>query len=372
MVIREDEAFLQLTARLGTPLYVYRLGTLTDKVEKIRRAFDFDQLVLLFATMANPNLEILRCLGTLSVGACVNSIPHLRLSLSAGIAPERIQYSATAISEGDMRGIIEAKVDVNLDSERQASRFVRSGLRRLGLRVNAASLVGRSSGDRIGIEAGKLQAVQSCVAQYVGSIAGLHVYIVTNFHRASEMIPTVEAFCRAAARISTLEYINIGGGVGVAYSDDDLDFDIEEYAGYVKDAFYRIPGARSGRVRLFFEPGRALSAGCGSFLATVTDVKELNGKKYVGTDASVAIFPRPMHYPDSPHRVRVLNRSGAPDLVESTIVGQTTFSGDVLGNQRLPSDVQEGDILVFDNAGAYCASMYSHFLGQHEPKYVIV
>jgi diaminopimelate decarboxylase len=83
----------------------------------------------------------------------------------------------------------------------------------------------------------------------------------------------------------------------------------------------------------------------------------------------VAVFPRPLHHPDSPHKVRLLLGADGNlgDQDDAVVVGRTTFSRDILAVCRLPRNAEVGDILVFEDAGAYCWSMASRFLGQPEP-----
>ncbi|HXM74572.1 MAG TPA: hypothetical protein VN904_04795, partial [Chthoniobacterales bacterium] len=115
---------------------------------------------------------------------------------------------------------------------------------------------------------------------------------------------------------------------------------------------------------------RSLVANCGTFVTRVTDVKTLRDKAYVGVDGSVAVFPRPFHHPDTPHRIRHLNGEDtrkANGCENAAVVGRTTFSRDILGTALLPRDLRPGDLLAVDDAGAYSYSMASRFLGQPEP-----
>src|SRR5262249_36939508 len=107
----------------------------------------------------------------------------------------------------------------------------------------------------------------------------------------------------------------------------------------------------------------------GLFLTRITDVKTLRDTRFVVVDASVSVFPRPFHHPGSYHKAEVLGQpveAGGP-TVPSTVVGRTTFSRDILGVYELPARLEVGSILAFHDAGAYCESMMSRFLGQREP-----
>jgi diaminopimelate decarboxylase len=206
-----------------------------------------------------------------------------------------------------------------------------------------------------------------------GVINGLHVYVGTNFQSADEMLPTLRAFFNMALSIPELEYVNIGGGVGVDYTRIGDQFNLLKFGSEVSKLTRRLAERMGRDVTLFFEPGRSLVASSGAFFTRVTDIKRLSGTTYVTVDASIAIFPRPFHHPDSPHRVQAVGRAHeTKSLEEVTIVGRTTFSRDILAQCKLPSTIELGDLLVFEDAGAYCQSMISQFLGQGEPPYLII
>lgn len=354
-----DATLLETVRTVGTPAYVYDLEVLKTRISQYRSAFAVPGFTLLFATMANPAPEILGLLAREDVGACVNSIPHLHLALANGIPPGRIQFTASGLSREQMIELIRLDINTNLDSPSQISQWLECGGGAFGLRINAGSLTGRP-GDRLGVAVGELKAI----AAGPGRIRGLHVYVGTNFRRAEDMFPTLQAFYAAAGEMDHLEYVNVGGGVGVDYERSGTPFNISAYGREVTRLHREL--SPDNRTVLYFEPGRSLTADSGVFLSSVTDVKALDGRTFVACDGSVAVFPRPFHQPDSPHHVRRLGSAGLEDH-PVVIVGRTTFSRDILAECRLPSELQVGDVLAFEDAGAYCSSMASRFLGQPEP-----
>lgn len=355
----------RLADTAGTPLYVYDLASVSVQIRRYRAAIPVDGFTLLFATMANPAPEILNHLASEGVGACVNSLPHLRLVLDAGIPASRIQYTASGVARDQMKALIEVGVRVNLDSRRQIVQWRDLGGGPFGVRLNAGSLIG-IEGDRLGLDATELDTL--LLETPLDLIEGVHVYVGTNFLRAPDMFPTLRAFFTAAERLPALRYVNVGGGAGVDYAGAGEGFDIDVFGRELSSLHARLAAGRA--LELHFEPGRSLTASSGVFLSRVTDVKDLNGTTFVACDGSVAVFPRPFHQPESPHRVRALNGArGGRDVV---VVGRTTFSRDILARCTLPSDIQVGDVLAFEDAGAYCSSMASRFLGQPDPAAVFV
>jgi diaminopimelate decarboxylase len=182
------------------------------------------------------------------------------------------------------------------------------------------------------------------------------------------MMPTLQAMFDLAARSDDVDYVNIGGGVGVDYSRESGSFDYRAFGAEVCAMARQAAERRPRPFMLLFEPGRSLVASSGVFITRVTDVKSLAGSRLVVVDASVSLFPRPYHHPGNYHHVRVLDAApGDVETVTSTIVGRTTFSRDILGVYSLPRSLRVGSLLAFDDAGAYCESMMSRFLGQRYP-----
>lgn len=351
-----------------TPYYLYDLKRLRCRVEEFRAAFAATEHSLFFATMANDCPPVLETLAALNVGACVNSQAHLELAWSAGF--NQVQFTSTALGADDMERLLETNTPVNLDSAGQISAWGGLGGTHAGLRINAASLGAGRPRDRIGVAAADVQRLRG-VAREVGvQLNGLHVYVGTNLRHHEEALPTITALFELAERLPELEYLNLGGGVGVNYARKGPDFDVAAYGSGVSQLWERLCRKRGRPIRLVIEPGRGLVAACGAFFTRITDIKLLDGQRFVGVDGSIAIFPRPFHHPDSPHHIELAERclARSSEFVEFQIVGRTTFSRDILGIARLPTDLAPGDLIVFRDAGAYSQSMRSRFLGQREPE----
>lgn len=366
----EDAELLALAKAHGTPLYVYDLPRLRRRIHDLRAAFSSAGTTLYFATMANDRLPVLRLLAESGLGACINSMPHLELAMEAGFSAGRIQFTSTGMTHADMGVLQDLRIRANLDSLAQLETWFALGAIEGGLRVNAAALGRGLKSDRIGVDA---TAVPDAVALARGKrLAGLHIYVGTNFQHPDDMLPTLDAFFELAATVPELQYVNIGGGIGIDYARQGTDFDINAYGAGVGRLAKRLRASHGEHVSVIVEPGRGLAAQCGTFLTSVTDVKMLSGQRFASVDGSVAIFPRPFHHPETPHHVRLVSRANSNFSTPTLVVGRTTFSRDILGTAPLPPDLRPGDVIAFDDAGAYSQSMMSRFLGQPEPQAVFV
>ncbi|MGH9348430.1 MAG: diaminopimelate decarboxylase family protein [Vicinamibacterales bacterium] len=354
----------------GTPLFYYALETLRRQIARLRGAISGYPVRLLFATMANDRAEILRAIAAEGVGACVNSVPHLARAIDNGFSTENMQFTSCGLPVADMAYLQSLGVAVNLDSPGQVRAWCRLKPGAVtGARINAASLTGSAPPDRIGMDVKDFELARGIARDLGGRVNGVHIYAGTNFQAPHEILPTLRAILDLAGSCRDVEYVNIGGGIGVDYSHSAEPFDYETFGAEVCSLARHASRQRDRPLALLFEPGRSLVASSGLFVTRVTDIKTLGDTRFVVVDASVSVFPRPYHHPGSLHKARVLDLDdGVGQTVPSTVVGRTTFSRDILGTYSLPANLQIGAMLAFEDAGAYCESMMSRFLGQRDPR----
>jgi diaminopimelate decarboxylase len=272
---------------------------------------------------------------------------------------------------------------VNVDSVGQLDRYGRlNPASKVGLRINPTSsllslrdsdraFVGPSS--RIGILEEELPEAFAVAQKHGLILNGVHVYLGTNLMDLDSFRRGAAEVLRIAARFAELEYVDFGGGVGVKSRFSDAAFDLDGYGAMIAEQMYRFSETRRKDIKLILEPGRALVADAGYFLTTVVDVKDRPDRVYVGVDASVDIFPRPLFYDDAYHEITVYDGNGHEPLNKpSDICGNTTYSRDFLGRNRFLPCVSVGDILVVHNAGGYCYSAITDFLGRLRPAEVLI
>lgn len=370
-----DQDLTKAAAQLGTPLFYYSMTALRQQIARLRESLNGYPVRLLFATMANDRAEVLRTISGEGVGACVNSVLHLRRALDHGFPASSIQFTSCGLPVDDMKYLQSLGIPANLDSPGQIEAWcgVREGAV-VGARLNAASLSGSPAKvDRIGMTVADFERAKVLAQRKGGRVNGIHIYAGTNFQTAREILSILRCAFEVAQNHRDLDYINLGGGIGINYEHSGHEFEYQEFGRGVCALARQASEQRGAPLTVLFEPGRSLVGSSGKFVTRVTDVKELGGSRFVVVDASVSVFPRPYHQPGSFHRVSVLNHSGngSTRWVSSTIVGRTTFSRDILGSYELPADLTVGSLISFDDAGAYCESMISRFLGQGDPAFYV-
>lgn len=359
----------RLLQKHRTPLYYYSKKVLIDTINELKHAFPIKNFQLLFATMANDNYNFLSTIRENKVGACINSIKHLELVLNCGFEREQIQFTSTGIKPEDLKKLQEEKITVNFDSLSQLQSYLAlANGSKAGLRVNTKSICKEVDlEDRLGLEVSDVARAIKLAKECDSKITGLHIYVGTNYKSHVQMMPAIHSFLALAERVPDLEYVNIGGGIGVNYLNEEDRFDIRSYGLEICKLVETLSRKKRQTIQLVFEPGRRLAAESGVFVTRITDLKQLNGQRYIVIDGSIAIFPRPFHHPDSPHKALFPFVTKNQSLIDSIIVGKTTFSKDIFLRTQAPMELQIGDVVIFEKAGAYCDSMRSRFLGQNEP-----
>jgi diaminopimelate decarboxylase len=197
------------------------------------------------------------------------------------------------------------------------------------------------------------------------------MYAGTNTLRATRFVECLDRLIAASDLLPDLEYLDLGGGFGVAYKEDRSRLDLHSLGVDLSRRFESLSKRRGRAVRLMIEPGRALVARAGTLLMKVVSVKQRGGRRYVGVDSTVGNIVVESVY-HSYHRIEALAPRGEPLEIPTDVCGNTTHSRDYLGRScRLP-ELAPGDILALCDAGAYGYAMSSHFLNRPRPAEVVI
>jgi diaminopimelate decarboxylase len=369
------EKIQQISQIEKSPFYLYRASLIREQCKKFR-AIPYENKSIHFATMANISPEFLKIIREEGLKVFVNSIPHLRAVQSLGFQGDDIVFTASAMDESAMRYVYESGAQLNLDSINQLKEWMRLfGDAPVGIRCNIGELVpaknthagyfiGRDS--RLGLIWEEIQSLKGAK-----NIRGLHVYVGTDILDLQYFLTCYEALGKLIPFFPRLEYLNFGGGFGIDESGKD-EFPFAEYAEKVTHLMEELSVKAKKTLRLVLEPGRIIGGVSGLFVCRVTDVKKRSHCSFVGVNASSVQFPRPLFYPETASHPVVMIRNGAivkDDKKQLTsLYGCSTYSRDFLLRGGLLPQSKIGDILVLGNAGSYCTSAFTDFLGFPRPK----
>ena len=367
----EDVPLERLVKEQGTPCYLYSHATLIRHFQAFDQAFSSVPHLVAFAMKANSNLAILRLMASQGSGADIVSGGELFRALQAGIPPRKIVFAGVGKSREELAYALDADVllfNVESPAELHALNEVArgKGLRaRVALRVNPdidpKTHPYISTGlkkSKFGISADRAVEEFTHAASLSNvEVIGVHAHIGSQLTQVS---PFVESLNKVLGLIETLKtrgipirYLNIGGGLGITYSDETPPHP-REFADAIT------PLLREAQCEIIMEPGRVIAGNAGVLLTRVLYLKETGAKKFAVVDAAMNDLLRPSLY-QAHHDILPVRR--VPNASEEAydVVGPICESGDFLAQNRTLPTVKAGDLLAVMSAGAYGFTMASNY-----------
>lgn len=368
-----DGAPLSVIAHtFGTPTHVYSGALLAERYRAYDGAFSGIAHRVHYAIKANATTAIVRQMRQLGAAADVNSGGELEVALRAGFAPAEIVFTGVGKTHAELeRAVALGLAAINAESLGEVDRI--SAIARaqgrqahVAVRVNpdvdAGSHPHISTGSRITKFGVSLEEARHMVTTMVATpnlkVVGLHVHI-------GSQITSAEPLARGAAVVADLarhliahgvplEHLDVGGGLGIEYQDNQPVVSPDDYASAL------MPIVRATGLTLLLEPGRWLVGPAGALVTQVVDLKRRpDGKWFVIVDAGMTDLMRPALY-GAFHRIEpVTPRTGDPILAD--IVGPVCETADTLGAGRTLAPVEVGDLMVVRDTGAYGAVMASNY-----------
>ena len=376
----EDIGVANLAARFGTPLYVYSRKTLIDHYLKLKSAFGQINPLICYSVKANSNLAILKELVSKGAGLDIVSGGELYRALKVACPAQKIVYAsvgktdqeiATAISKGilffnveslaeleninrisaKLKKITRVAIRINPDVEAKTHKYVTTGklTNKFGIDLNSAYL--------ILLMRAKFKNLNIC---------GLHIHIGSQITESAPFVAAIKKVADFIGRLKLrgvkLEYLNIGGGLGIVY-DRESPQTAEIYAGKI------IPLLKKTGLKIIMEPGRFIVGNAGILVTKVLYIKHTLKKKFVIVDAGMNDLIRPALY-SAHHNILSLRKNLKTE--KAYVVGPICESGDFLAKDRLIPKVKEGQYLAVMGSGAYGFSMSSNYNSRLRPAEIMV
>lgn len=368
-----------LAEKYGTPLYVTSEDRLCGQFRRYQAALSrhYKKVQVLFAAKANGNLAVLRALANLGAGADVFSSGELHLALAAGIPAEKLLFNGSSKSREDLVLAVQKGVKVSVDSLdelRQLDAVARAEdtVSRIAFRVNPAIDVPTHPKIATGLATSKFGIPHNEIpAAYRQALAcaniqpiGLHCHIGSQILDIEPFAQVTKVMVRIAKDLTdigvNLEFIDLGGGLGIPYHHDtDPAPTPEDYAARVVPVFKAGIDACGITPELWVEPGRFLVADSTVLLTRVNSTKTAH-KRFANVDAGFNLLIRPAMY-DAYHEVIVANRADARETTAFTITGPICETGDILAYDRYLPPLSAGDIIAVLDTGAYGFAMSSQY-----------
>ncbi len=368
----EQCSLSDLAKRFGSPLYVYSLAAIEQALQAYQGALQGRDHLICYAMKANSNLAILQAFARLGCGFDIVSVGELERVMAAGGAPSSVLFSGVGKTRAEMRralelGVmcfnVESQAELEVLSEVAAQTSTRA---RISLRVNpdvdAKTHPYISTGlksNKFGIAHEDALATYQRAAALPGiEIVGIDCHIGSQITQIEPYLDAVDRLLDLIERVESrgipIHHLDVGGGLGITYSDEAPPSATE----LVRALLQRIDSRGHANRKLLFEPGRSLVGNAGVLVSEVLYLKPGAEKSFCIVDAAMNDLVRPAMY-GVWMDIRACRLRDEP-AATFDVVGPICESGDWLGRDRTLA-VQTGDHIAVLSAGAYSMSMASNY-----------
>jgi len=372
------EYLLELVEKYDSPLYVYDTAIIASQYKRITDAFkSVHHIQLNYAVKALSNINILRYFNTLGAGLDTVSIQEVDLGIAAGVNPQKIIYTPNGVSLEEIENVAKKGVQINIDNLSILELFGQKHPEiPVCIRINPHVMAGGNSkisvghiDSKFGISVHQVPHIKRVVKNTGMHINGIHMHTGSDILDIDTFLRATEILFDVAKQFTSINFIDFGSGFKVPYKEGDISTDIEQLGVQLSDRFNLFCKDFGKEVTLMFEPGKFLVSEAGYFLAKVNVVKQTTSTVFAGIDSGFNHLIRPMMY-DSYHHITNISNPTGRDRYYS-VVGYICET-DTFGSNRRISEISEGDILCFQNAGAYCFSMASNYNSRYRPAEVMI
>ncbi|MEK7305527.1 MAG: diaminopimelate decarboxylase [Nitrospirota bacterium] len=368
----EQVPISRIAKEVGTPCYVYSHSTLIRHFRAYDSAFKNIPHVIAFAMKSNSNLAILSLMAREGSGVDIVSGGELFRALKSGVPASKIVFAGVGKTADEIREALKADIlmfNIESSAELQAIQEVAASIgkkARIALRINPdvdpkthPYISTGMKKSKFGIAADRaLQEYKTAASLSHIDVVGVHAHIGSQL---TEVTPFVDSLKKVVGLIGTLKaqginirYLNIGGGLGITYSEEKPPLPQE-----LSDAI--LPIITDLGLTLVMEPGRVIVGNAGILVTKALYLKEGEAKSFVIVDAAMNDLIRPSLY-GAYHEIKPVNEeAGHRAKQQVDIVGPVCESGDFLAKDRLLAAVKPGELMAVMSAGAYGFVMASNY-----------
>ena len=375
----------ELEKSYPTPFHIYDEAAIRAASRRLYKAFSWvtgpdgkeGGFKNFFAVKALPNPYILLVLKEEGMGADCSSLPELLLADAAGITGEEIMFTSNDTPGEEFVHAKKLGAIINLDDITHIDFLEKeAGIPELlCFRYNPGEeyshgnpIIGNPGESKYGLTHDQILKAYKIAHQKGATRFGLHAMIVSNQRKEDILVDAARLLFNLAVEIHKqngirLEFINLGGGIGIPYAPTDYQVDIEKYARGVQKAYKEIIVENGlSPIRIVMESGRAVTGPYGYLVSRVRHVTQKH-RAYVGLDACMANLMRPALY-GALHQITVLGKENRPLDHVYDVTGSLCENNDKFAVQRALPKVENGDIIVIHDTGAHGHAMGFNYNGK--------
>ena len=368
----ENINLIELSKKVGSPFYCYSSKILESKYSELTDAFKEEDLLVCFSLKANSNQSIIKTFSSLGSGADVVSIGELKRALKAKIPPNKIVFSGVGKNTDEIIFAIKNKIlMINVESISELKQISTQAanlnmIAPISLRVNPDIEAGGnekiSTGkkqDKFGISIKEAIDVYELAANLDNiEIKGIDVHIGSQINELEPFEKTfnsiVETITKLKDKNIDIDIIDIGGGIGINYTDEKA-LNIKDYAALVSKKLGSL------NKKIIIEPGRFLTAESGILVTKIIYIKENESKKFIIVDAAMNDFIRPSLYGSLHNALPIIENDKERPIESYDVVGPICETGDFFIKDFKTSQLLERDLLAITNVGAYGSVLSSNY-----------
>ena len=368
---------LKAAEKYGSPLYVYDTNKIKKQYNRLKNSFKtVKSLQINYAVKALSNISILKFIINLGSGIDAVSIQEVHLALKCGIRPEKIIYTPNGVSMDEIKMAAEFGVRINIDNLSVLEDFGSNNPSiPICIRINPHIMAGGNSkisvghiDSKFGISIHQIPHLLRIVNNTKIKVNGIHMHTGSDILDIDVFLRASEILFETAKNFSSLEFIDFGSGFKVPYFPNDSETNIEELGDKLSKRFNSFCKEYGKDLTLMFEPGKFLVSESGKFLCKVNSIKQTTSTVFAQVDSGFNHFLRPMMYGANHH---IENISNPNDVQRYYSVVGYICETDTFATNRKISTIRNGDMICFNNAGAYCHAMSSNYNSRYRPAEVM-
>ena len=361
----------------GTPLYVYHGEKIEAQYQNLLTHFSTKSTRFFYACKALTNIHILNLVKNAGCNIDCSSINEVKLAMHVGFDVENILYTSNSIAFEEIKEAVSLGVHVNIDSLSNVEKFGAAfgGRYPVGIRIRPDIMAGGnlkiSTGhdkSKFGIPLTEKDALKNIQTKYGIKISALHIHTGSEIKDVAVFLQSAKVFEALLPDFPTVNILDFGGGFKVPYMPGEKGTDIAMLGAEVNKIMEKLSATMGRNLTAWFEPGKYLVSESGYFITQVNVLKKSGEIEFAGINSGLNHLIRPMFYDAYHHIVNISapNKEEKKYAVVGNICETDTFAWD-----RPIASIEEGDYLVFFNAGAYGYEMSSNYNARYKPAQVL-